>query len=244
MRNTDILFEKLFKKAVSSAQNAEYLTEVCNKYPFFSTAQFFLLKQTNRQSGVYDQQVGKAAVFFNNPYWLNFQLNVEDTTADEAIPVAMEDPLAADNTDLPASVTETDDMKIELKLPEINTTADTISFEPLHTSDYFASQGIKLSEQVLPTDKLGMQLKSFTQWLKTMKKIHTELVPEDAQTDSTIQKLADKSNAADETLTEAMAEVLLQQGKKNKAIEVYNKLSLLNPSKSAYFAAKIEQLKG
>jgi hypothetical protein len=40
-----------------------------------------------------------------------------------------------------------------------------------------------------------------------------------------------------------MAEVYLQQGKPKKAIEIYQKLSLLNPSKSAYFAAKLEILK-
>ena len=39
-----------------------------------------------------------------------------------------------------------------------------------------------------------------------------------------------------------MAEVLLQQSKNHKAIEVYQKLSLLNPSKSAYFAAKIDDI--
>ena len=45
-------------------------------------------------------------------------------------------------------------------------------FEPMHLVDYFASQGIKLSEEVQTGDKLGKQLKSFTEWLKTMKKVH------------------------------------------------------------------------
>jgi hypothetical protein len=39
-----------------------------------------------------------------------------------------------------------------------------------------------------------------------------------------------------------MAEVWLKQGNKEKAADVYRKLSLRNPSKSAYFAAKIESL--
>jgi hypothetical protein len=33
------------------------------------------------------------------------------------------------------------------------------------------------------------------------------------------------------------------QGMREKATEVYHKLSLLDPDKSAYFAEKIEQLK-
>ncbi|MBK7883116.1 MAG: hypothetical protein IPJ81_04410 [Chitinophagaceae bacterium] len=131
--------------------------------------------------------------------------------------------------------------------PKLNITTpdnDELIFEPLFATDYFASQGIKLSENIQPTDKLGKQLKSFTDWLKTMKKIHTEKLPAGSEaTDITIQKLAEKSNTDEEVLTEAMAEVFAKQNKLNKAIEVYQKLSLLNPSKSAYFAAKIEHLK-
>jgi hypothetical protein len=141
---------------------------------------------------------------------------------------------------------EIEPMNIKLNFTAATTTTeDTITFEPLHTSDYFASVGIKFSEEVKPGDKLGKQLKSFTDWLKTMKKIHTEQLPlQTEQSDIIIQKMAEKSNTEGEVLTEAMAEVLLQQGKKGKAIEVYQKLSLLSPSKSAYFAAKIDQIKG
>ena len=45
-------------------------------------------------------------------------------------------------------------------------------FEPLHTVDYFASQGIKITEEPVTNDKLGNQMKSFTAWLKSMKKLH------------------------------------------------------------------------
>ncbi|MGE5107570.1 MAG: hypothetical protein ACM3H8_08500, partial [Sphingobacteriales bacterium] len=59
-----------------------------------------------------------------------------------------------------------------------------------------------------------------------------------------IQEAAEDSNEVKDITTEAMAEVLLKQGKTEKAIDIYHKLSLLYPEKSAYFAAKIEQLKG
>jgi hypothetical protein len=120
---------------------------------------------------------------------------------------------------------------------------EELLFEPLYTTDYFASQGIKLSEEIQSGDKLGKQLRSFTDWLKTMKKLHQGKIPESQSLDATVQKLAEKSNKEDEIITESMAEVFASQGKKDKAIDVYQKLSLLNPSKSAYFAAKIEFLK-
>ena len=122
-----------------------------------------------------------------------------------------------------------------------------IPIEPYYTVDYFASLGIKLVLEKDPKDKLGRQLKSFTQWLKHMKK----LGPEDALTagkesegEATIPKIADSSNTQREVVTEAMAEVLEMQGKADKAIQVYIKLSFLYPDKSAYFADKIKNLKG
>jgi hypothetical protein len=135
-------------------------------------------------------------------------------------------------------------LNFKFNLNTSKVTEDRITFEPLHTSDYFASLGIKLSSKALHSDKLGKQMKSFTDWLKEMKKLQPDQLPlQSIQADLTIQKLAEASNFEIEVETEAMAEVLIQQGKKQKALNVYKKLSLLDPSKSAYFAAKINQLK-
>lgn len=123
-------------------------------------------------------------------------------------------------------------------------TPEELIFEPLHTTDYFASQGIRLSEEVKSGDKLGTQLKSFTEWLKTMKKLPAAgnrpvlNTPYDKQ----VEKLAEKSNQEEDVITESMADAYLSQGKRQKAIEIYQKLSLQNPSKSAFFAAKIAEL--
>ena len=54
-----------------------------------------------------------------------------------------------------------------------------------------------------------------------------------------IQSVTDREDVASETL----AELLVRQGNKNKAIEMYQRLSLLFPNKSSYFANRIEQLK-
>ena len=120
---------------------------------------------------------------------------------------------------------------------------EEVAFEPLHTVDYFASQGIRISPEIM-NDKLGKQMRSFTDWLKSMKKLHPGKLPEQNEViEKIIQSSAEESNADAEVLTEAMAEVLIKQNKHEKAIEMYEKLSLMNPSKSAYFAAKIESIK-
>lgn len=119
-----------------------------------------------------------------------------------------------------------------------------IPIEPLYAVDYFASQGIKLRDED-GKDKLSQKLRSFTEWLKTMKRIHPEKLEQemDPQTSTVIQHIAEHSNELDDVVTEAMAEVYARQGLRSKAAEVYQKLSLLNPNKRAYFAARISKLK-
>ncbi|MDP4150835.1 MAG: hypothetical protein Q8927_01810 [Bacteroidota bacterium] len=123
---------------------------------------------------------------------------------------------------------------------------EPLVFQSYHTVDYFASQGIKLSveENQNPSDRLGRQLKSFTEWLKVMKKLpkKEEDVTPDAIAEQKIQAIAAHSIEGREVLTETMAEVLAKQGMWQKAAEVYQKLSLLNPDKSAYFAGLIGQM--
>lgn len=118
-------------------------------------------------------------------------------------------------------------------------------FEPYHTVDYFASQGIRLSQEEAPGNKFDKQLKSFTEWLKTMKRLPASHIKPavDIIAETTVQHLAEDSVHEADVCTEAMAEVWQKQGNTQKAIEVYNKLSLLNPSKKTFFAAKIENLK-
>ncbi len=134
----------------------------------------------------------------------------------------------------------------EFKKPVAEDTPVPIETEPYHTIDYFASQGIKLSAELQKQDHLSVKVKKFTDWLKQMKRINptpADLGIDEA-TEHKVQDSAANSNEAREVVTEAMAEVFAMQGMTEKAIQVYIKLSFLDPSKTAYFASKIEKLKG
>jgi tetratricopeptide (TPR) repeat protein len=59
------------------------------------------------------------------------------------------------------------------------------------------------------------------------------------------EDLAQRSQASIPTgtlVTESFAKILARQGKYDKAIEIYEKLTLKNPEKSAYFAEKISEM--
>ena len=88
--------------------------------------------------------------------------------------------------------------------------AESIVFAPYHMIDYFASQGIKLVLEDQPMDNFGKQLKSFTDWLKVMKKLPPRSVSENTNEKEAerIRHFAAHSIEERDILTESMAEVL------------------------------------
>jgi hypothetical protein len=118
--------------------------------------------------------------------------------------------------------------------------------EPSHLVDYFASQGIKIDLTKQPQDKLTVHLRSFTDWLRQMRKVEaaSKEEPMDLELENAVKSIARTSVESREIVTETMADVFIKQGKKDKAIQLYIKLSFLDPEKSTYFAHKIQQLKG
>lgn len=214
------LFQRLYKTQNAGNDSIAMLQKDVEQFPYFGINQFFLLKELHQSNKIDADIAAKTTLYFSNALWLNYQLNKKESVKEQTTSVASE----------PATPTEK---------------ADEPLFEPLFASDYFASQGIKLSEEVQNSDKLGKQLKSFTEWLKTMKKVNGNRLPETTEAvDKAIEHIAEKSNTTEDIVTEAMAEVFIQQGKPAKAIEIYKKLSLHNPSKSVFFADKIKNLKG
>jgi hypothetical protein len=258
------LFHTIFNKNENDWDTDSFLKNTIDKHPYFGLAHFYALKDTLPHENSFAETAAKTALFFNNPFFLQTQLKAGDVVTlkeedkinktvfqEKTTIISSENTIEGKDTDVQQNnvfAAQKDEILVETIQPEIaapiQVETEEMLFEPLFATDYFASQGIKLSEAILQDDKLGKQLKSFTSWLKTMKKVHPDkLAPVNALVETAVQNQAAKSNIEEEILTEAMAEAFAQQGKNIRAMETYEKLSLLNPAKSAYFAAKIESLK-
>ena len=68
------------------------------------------------------------------------------------------------------------------------------------------------------------------------------IVAENGEVESEVKTEAD-FDEDDDLVSEELAEIYAKQGLNSEAIEIYRKLSLLNPKKSAYFATQIEKLR-
>lgn len=267
MSYINVLSNTLFSKTFNACSIDE-LEEVYSKFPSSAALQFLYTKKLNATgSADFNQQLQKALLYYKNPLLINNLLNNNDQYSAEereleqiqennhlATEHSGERPINEDKISVqPNDIVE---YKKEnalhekaqlptLKIEAIDPATAELSFTPYHTIDYFAAQGIKFSENISSNDKFGAQLKSFTAWLKQMKRLPGATVKSGISVaeEKTIEQLAEKSLNGQNADTEAMAEVWAKQGDRQKAIALYQKLSLQNPSKSAYFAAKIEHLK-
>lgn len=264
----DQLVKSLLAKDSIEQCSLQEVKAYADRNPYFGAAQLLLTKKLQTENAdEYAEQLQKTFLFFHNPLWVKKLLSDSDevtiikkkkevitdpiigTSSPEVQAAIYEQPIQpaiADQTDLP-EIEETGS-QVELpafKFESVSASKNDLLFEPFHTVDYFASQGINFKEEEKPSDKFGIQLKSFTDWLKTMKKLPSvEKTEQESQLDDTkVEQLAVHSIQERDVVTIAMAEVWEKQGNKEKAIDIYNKLSLLEPSKSPYFAAKIDELK-
>lgn len=133
-------------------------------------------------------------------------------------------------------------------------------FQPLYTDDYFAYKRLKHPEEADDLNEQGAaEMKSFTSWLRQMKDnfagktskdwYHQQLhrmyeEDEEPEVSETVEKMAmDSIVFNNDIVSETLAEIWVRQQQYGNAIKIYQKLSLLNPDKNAYFAQKILDLK-
>jgi tetratricopeptide (TPR) repeat protein len=80
-----------------------------------------------------------------------------------------------------------------------------------------------------------------TMWQK--EKLAAAIEEENEEIPENVFEMAVNSITKEDGLaSEALAEIYLKQGKYDKAVDMYRKLSLRNPQKNAYFARKIEDI--
>jgi hypothetical protein len=143
--------------------------------------------------------------------------------------------------------------------------------QPIFTEDYFLYEGLQITDNLepAPNPSVGKSLivmMSFAEWLQYFKK-KTESDVEEEEEQKALKTMWQKEKLAAameeqneeipeevfemavnsittqaDVASEALAKILLNQGKTGKAIEMYKKLALLNPTKSTYFADLIKKI--
>ncbi len=242
-KETDFIVQSLFDREHLQELTVDELKGMTESFPYSSILHLLYTKKLKTSLHIgYRDALMHTSLFFNQPQWLAYQMhddaeigvfrnnNVE--RSEEALKEEQADEKIATETVQTTDTSIPEEEKLEIPI------------DPYHTVDYFASQGIKLSKEE-QKDELSKKVQSFTAWLRTMKRLQP--APE-TTTYKNIEEIfgnqhEEKSEDKNEVFTEAMAEVYLKQGMREKAIDIYHKLSLQNPANHHIFAARIQQIK-
>ena len=231
----------LGKKQLSDCELTD-IRQLASQYPWMAAARVLQVKKMEQEKDPeWLLELDKAGILFEDKQWLQFLLNEAEKNNLTLLNAGSAGSMStADSAEITVKASLNEPSKSAATAP----TNNDLIFEPFHTVDYFASQGIRFKPEDQPQDKFGQQLKSFTDWIKTMKKLPLSEVGKsvDPKEERKVEQLAGQSLEQQEVVTEAMAEIWIKQRNYAKAREVYHKLSLLEPSKSAYFASKIKEL--
>jgi len=146
-------------------------------------------------------------------------------------------------------------------IPEPNETDST----PIGKSVSIKNKEADIIEEKNPIEKTSLHasipeldhLSDYSSWLLQLKqtnrsekvkpsdKIATPSIESEVNNDQKVDVITDKSSELNsEIVSESLANLLADQGHSKKAKEMYTKLSLIFPEKSAYFASQIEKIKG
>ena len=242
-KETDFIVQSLFDREHLQELTVDELKGMTESFPYSSILHLLYTKKLKTSLHIgYRDALMHTSLFFNQPQWLAYQMHddaeigVFRNNNVERSEQALKEEQADEKIATEAVQTTDTSIPEEEKLE--------IPIDPYHTVDYFASQGIKLSKEE-QKDELSKKVQSFTAWLRTMKRLQP--APE-TTTYKNIEEIfgnqhEEKSEDKNEVFTEAMAEVYLKQGMREKAIDIYHKLSLQNPANHHIFAARIQQIK-
>ncbi len=129
--------------------------------------------------------------------------------------------------------------EIDSLLPEDNSDEGAKSLMVMMSFSEWLLHFKSTAEKQQEDDKGQKALK--TMWQK--EKLAAAIEEENEEIPENVFEMAVNSITKEDGLaSESLAEIYIKQGKYDKAIDMYRKLSLRNPQKSAYFARKIEDI--
>lgn len=235
-----------------SAAEEQQLEAILARYPYFVPARYVQAgSEYAAGAGFSSDMLHRMQLYSGN--WLQFYEAMKGSTdpkqekAETALPEEPAIPVMAEAEAIPELI------------------------QPAFVENYFLHQGIAVSDEI-PADleaddeKALLVMMGFDEWLIFLKRKHDRkkseeedkamlkalwqkeklaaaMDEEDEEIPEAVFEMAINSlDKEDVLVSESLAEIHAKQGKFDKAIEIYKKLSLQNPQKKAYFAAKIDKL--
>lgn len=221
-------------------QSSKEIQTIVEQYPYFQSARMLFLKSLyDNKSISYQSELKLTATYAGNRALLqSFILKQAPvSTVEHTVVEAENQPSVQEQT-----MTTEENRTTEIQHDEPTKTASRtiIEFdfdETVHKQDFFELPKISEEPKEPLTEKKKQQLEIIDRFIKTEPRI----IPKENSIDQT-RDLSAESATDTEFLTETLAEIYVRQKKYDKAIVMFQKLSLKFPQKSVYFASRISDI--
>ncbi|HEX4372152.1 MAG TPA: hypothetical protein VHZ50_02505, partial [Puia sp.] len=183
--NIDHIVKNIFQAESLEQVSLKQLNELIETYPTFNFAHYMLSKKMKMKNFPgFEKETQKTALYFTNQFWLQWLLNQKSDEQPEIRNAIVNYETGEKFSGEDQISNKAKDISVAHKKPLAKKKQDdALTFGAYYTIDYFASQGIKVSQETEPNDKFGKQLKSFTDWLKTMKKLPQQTDESESESD-------------------------------------------------------------
>jgi tetratricopeptide (TPR) repeat protein len=216
------------------SQSSKEIQQIVEQYPYFQSARILFLKSLyDNKSISYQSELKLTAVYAGNramlqAYILKQPAVIVKSETDSKQEIRNNEAISTNEN----SISETQhDASVK---PSIRT---IIEFDFNEPNQAFELPKITEEPKEPLTEKKKQQLEIIDRFIKTEPRI----VPKENTIDYT-RDLSAENPIDTEFMTETLAEIYVKQKKYDKAIVMFQKLSLKFPQKSVYFASRISDI--
>lgn len=240
-----------------SGAEKQQVADLLEKYPYLAAARLMQSADSFAQHGFTPELLHESRLFRGN--WTYFYTMMKDAVAERVVTQPEVVSLATDTTEEPR-------MKEEEALIQPLFTDNYFQHQGINVPDAIPAELDKAQDTGEKDEKALLVMMGFDEWLMFLKKkndakrseeedkaalrsmwqrekLAAAIGEEDDNIPEAVFEMAINSIDREEIMvSESLAEIHVKQGRFEKAIEIYRKLSLQNPEKKTYFAAKINHL--
>jgi tetratricopeptide (TPR) repeat protein len=246
--NKDLFYKYIRFPELLDNRSLNDIQEILEEYPYFQSAHLILLKNLDNQGNIsFEKELKKSAVWIPDRKKLFFLLDKRVLlSVNDVKPVDIEDTIdfnvLADTTDFTDTDKKDDELEKLINAASVHAITHFNVDDKVDLDDFKKRFGKKANQRLKDNEEISDEKQRRKKLIENFIVEQPKIIPKDENSEIKEYKPKDADNMP-EMITDTLAKIYMKQGKYDKAILAYEKLSLKYPKKNSYFAGQIKKIK-